>query len=110
MFKNMGGNIPGGNFLDWNFPGGTLQGEFDGWEFSGGEFSRGNLMGGNFPGGSFPGGIFLIPLKWPYIPDHPYRILITGCSGSEKSNELLNLINNQSDIHKIHLYAKDPFE
>ena len=20
--------------------------------------------------------------KWPYIPDHPYRILITGGSGS----------------------------
>ena len=35
MFKNMGGNIPGGNFLGGNFPGGSL-------------------MGGNFPGGSFP--------------------------------------------------------
>ena len=35
MFKNMGGNIPGGNFLGGNFPGGTL-------------------MGGNFPSGSFP--------------------------------------------------------
>ena len=35
MFKNMGGNIPGGNFLGGNFPG---------W----------SLMGGNFPGGSFP--------------------------------------------------------
>ena len=34
-FKNMAGNIPGGNFLDGNFPGGSL-------------------MGGNFPGGSFP--------------------------------------------------------
>ena len=24
-------------------------------------------------------------LKWPYIPDHPYRILIIGGSGSEKN-------------------------
>ena len=31
IFKNMGGNIPGGNF------------------------PRGSLMGGNIPGGSFPG-------------------------------------------------------
>ena len=35
MFKNMSGNIPGGNFLGENFPGGSL-------------------MGGNFPGESFP--------------------------------------------------------
>ena len=40
-------------------------------------------------------------LKWPYIPDHPYRILIVGGSGSEKTNALLNLINNQPDIDKI---------
>ena len=33
--------------------------------------------------------------KWPYIPDHPYRILIIGGSGSGKTNALLNLINNQ---------------
>ena len=31
--------------------------------------------------------------KWPYIPDHPYRILIIGSSGSGKTNTLLNLIN-----------------
>ena len=48
--------------------------------------------------------------KWPYIPDHPYQILIIGCSGSGKTNALLNLINNQSDIDKIYLYAKDPYE
>ena len=35
MFKNMGGNIQGRNFLGGNFPGGSL-------------------MGGNFPGGSLP--------------------------------------------------------
>ena len=49
-------------------------------------------------------------LKWPYIPDHPYRILIIGSSGSGKTNALLNLINNQPDIDKIYLYAKDPYE
>ena len=27
-----------------------------------------------------------------------------------KTNALLNLINNQTDIDKIYLYAKDPFE
>ena len=48
--------------------------------------------------------------KWPYIPDHPYRIRIIGGSGSGKTNALLNLINNQPDIDKIYLYAKDPYE
>ena len=48
--------------------------------------------------------------NWPYIPDHPYRILIIGGSGSGKTNTLLNLINNQPDIDKINLYAKDPYE
>ena len=48
--------------------------------------------------------------KWPYIPDHPYRILIIGGSESGKTNALLNLINNQPDIDKIYLYAKDPYE
>ena len=33
--------------------------------------------------------------KWSYIPDHQYRILIIGCSGSEKTKALLNLINEQ---------------
>ena len=45
--------------------------------------------------------------KWPYIPDHPYRILIIGGSGSGKTNALLNLIKEQDDIDKIYLYAKD---
>ena len=48
--------------------------------------------------------------KWPYIPNHPYRILIIGGSGSGKINALLNLTNNQPDIDKIYLYAKDPYE
>ena len=45
--------------------------------------------------------------KCPYILDHPYRILIIGCSGSRKANTLLNLINEQKDVDKIDLYAKD---
>ena len=44
--------------------------------------------------------------NWPYIPDHPYRILIVGGSGLGKINALLNLIKNQPDIDKIYLYAK----
>ena len=49
-------------------------------------------------------------LNWPYIPDHPYRILIIGGSGTAKTNALLNLINNQQVIDKIYLYAKDPYK
>ena len=46
--------------------------------------------------------------KWPYIPDHPYRILIIGGSGSGKTNALLNLIKEQDHIDKkVFLYAKD---
>ena len=48
--------------------------------------------------------------KCPYIPDHPYRILIIGGSGQGKTNAVLNLINNQPDIDRIYLYAKDPYE
>ena len=49
-------------------------------------------------------------LNWLYIPDHPYRILIIGGSGTGNTNTLLNLINNQQDIDEIYLYAKDPYE
>ena len=45
--------------------------------------------------------------NWPYISDHPYRILIIGGSRSRKTNALINLINEQDDIDKIYLYAKD---
>ena len=49
--------------------------------------------------------------NWPYIPDHPYIILIIGGSGSGKTNVLLNVTKNQRpDIHKNYLYIKDPFE
>ena len=48
--------------------------------------------------------------KWPFIPDHPYRIFIIGGSESGKTNVLLNLMKKQvcdSFIGKIYLYAKD---
>ena len=45
--------------------------------------------------------------KWPYIPDHLYRLLIIRGSGSGKTNTLLNLINEQHDIDKIYLYTRD---
>ena len=48
----------------------------------------------------------IINLNWPYIPDHSYRILIIGGSGSEKTNALLNLIDNEPDIDKIYLMLK----
>ena len=49
-------------------------------------------------------------LHCPEFPNHPYRILIAGGSGSGKINALLYLINNEPDIEKIYSYAKDPYE
>ena len=48
--------------------------------------------------------------NWAQISDHPYGTLIIGGSGSGKTNSLFNLINQQPDIDKIYLYAKDPYE
>ena len=48
--------------------------------------------------------------NWPYIPDHPYKILIIGGSGPGQTNALLNLINNHPDIDKIYLHAKGPYK
>ena len=45
--------------------------------------------------------------KWPYIPHHPYRIIINGGSGSQKTNAFINLINEQNDIDKTYLYARN---
>ena len=39
--------------------------------------------------------------KRPYIPDHLYRILIIGGSGSGKTNVLINLINEQMILTKF---------
>ena len=44
------------------------------------------------------------------IPDHSYRILIVGGSGSGKPNALPNLINYEPDIDKICLYVQEPYE
>ena len=47
--------------------------------------------------------------NWPHIPDHPHIILIIG--GYRLGRKLLlHLINQQPDIDKIYLYAKDPYE
>ena len=39
--------------------------------------------------------------NWPGIFYHPYIILLVGCSGSGKTNALLNLINQETDINKF---------
>ena len=47
--------------------------------------------------------------KWPYIPDHPYRVIIICGSGSGKTNTLLDLIKEQEHhdvIGKIYLYKR----
>ena len=46
-------------------------------------------------------------LNWPQIPNHPYRMLIIGSCGSEKTNWSFNITNQQSDIDNIYLYAKE---
>ena len=33
--------------------------------------------------------------NWSYIPDHPYRVLSNGGSGSGKTNAFLNLMKHQ---------------
>ena len=45
--------------------------------------------------------------KWPFIPNHSSLNLMTGGSGSGKTTALLNLINEQNNIDKTYLYAKD---
>ena len=47
---------------------------------------------------------------WPYKPDHSFRILIIGVSGSGKTHVLLNLIKYQrKGIDKIYFYVKDSY-
>ena len=48
--------------------------------------------------------------NWSQIPEHPYRILIFGGSGSGKTSSLFNLISQQPDIDSIYLYPKDPYK
>ena len=49
-------------------------------------------------------------LIWLNIPEHSYRILIVGGSGSaETILFLFNLMNHQHNIDKMYLYAKDSY-
>ena len=48
--------------------------------------------------------------KWPYLSNHPYKILIIGDCGSRKTNALFNWISQQGNIDKIYLHAKDLIE
>ena len=48
--------------------------------------------------------------NWPEIHDHSDRIFIFVGSRYGKTNALSNLVNNEPDIDKIYLYAKDPYE
>ena len=45
--------------------------------------------------------------KWPFIPDHPYRIIIIKGFGSGKTKALINFINEQNYIDKIYVHARD---
>ena len=45
-------------------------------------------------------------LNWPCIPDHPYRILIVGASGSGKSNVLLNVMKCQRKYIDLFIYKR----
>ena len=49
-------------------------------------------------------------LNLPQIPEHLYRVLIIRGSESTKRNLLFNLVNEEPDIDKIYLYAKDLYE
>ena len=49
-------------------------------------------------------------LIWPYFPHHTYRTLLVWGSRFGKTNALLILINQEPDVAKIYLYAKDPHE
>ena len=48
--------------------------------------------------------------NWLQLPDRPYKTLIVEDSGSGETNALLKLTNNEPDIDKMYLYAKDPYE
>ena len=42
-------------------------------------------------------------LNSPQIPDHPYKIVIIGDSGSGNSTSLFNLKNEEPDIDKVYM-------
>ena len=41
---------------------------------------------------------------------HPCRVLIIGSSGSGKTNSLINLINQQLDVYKTYVFAKESYK
>ena len=41
--------------------------------------------------------------NWPKNPDHSYRILTVGDSGSGKTSSLFNLISHKLDINEIYM-------
>ena len=46
----------------------------------------------------------MLKSNWPYISDHPYRILIIGGSESGRTNVLLKVIKHQQPyIDKIYV-------
>ena len=53
-------------------------------------------------------------IKWTSIPDHSYRLSISGGAGSAKTNALLQIKKRDDDdssiVDKIYLYVKDPNE
>lgn len=45
-----------------------------------------------------------------YLPQHPFRLIINGGSGTGKTNQLLNLLFHDTyslNYHKVYLYAHD---
>ena len=44
-------------------------------------------------------------LKWAYIPDHRYRMIIIRGSGSRKTIVLLNLINEPNSDNRQELFV-----
>ena len=48
--------------------------------------------------------------NWPQIPDHPYKMFITGGSESGKTNALLNLINQKLQTDQIYLNSQNLYE
>ena len=44
--------------------------------------------------------------NWPYIPDHPYKILIISGSGYGKTSELLNLIQKSTTSYWQNLFIR----
>lgn len=53
---------------------------------------------------------FAASAKHPYLPQHPFRLLMTGASGCGKTNLLLNFIYDYLDFDNLYICAKDIHE